>query len=180
MGQPKPTNPFLVWPTQFDPINTFYLHCQLGHMFNITATFCLMSPMARCRRKVTQLQSISTGLMYAMWANDFPLWAGPPISSKQQTKFERFKTQKKGARYQTICGLSSLVWTQCENFYKEKLNTQMFVLFMTKCLGTSVLSLHRSIIVSARCWSQHSCAHWQSYLSHSLNTSDRLWDRAPA
>lgn len=33
--------------------------------------------------------------------------------------------------------------------------------------------------VYASCWGQQSCAHWQSYLSHSLNTLDRLWGRAP-
>lgn len=33
--------------------------------------------------------------------------------------------------------------------------------------------------VYASCWGQQSCAHWQSYFSHSLNTLDRLCGRAP-
>lgn len=34
--------------------------------------------------------------------------------------------------------------------------------------------------VYASCCGQQSCAHWQSYLSHSLNTLDRLWGWGPA
>ncbi len=52
------------------------------------------------------------------------------------------------------------------------------------CCHRSLLShTHQGRSVSfvyASCSGQQSCAHWQSYLSHSLNTLDRLWGWGPA
>lgn len=140
------------------------------------ATFCashiLLSPKAQCQRD---------------WSK--------PWSEVSNTTYQNKKT----ANYSPlVAGASCLVRTQCATWKKNRLvhvclvydqNFTFFFFLSTVCerdpfCHCSLLShthqCHSISFVYASCCGQQSRAHWQSYLSHSLNTLDRLWGWGPA
>jgi len=147
----------------------------------------MLSSKSRC--KVTKLQLIWILLIILLYevkfgTNDISPW--PEVQRFKKKTIVCHLLQEHSLLYHAWLGQ---IWKKNRHvnvyFVYDRDFTVFFITVCARdhcCHCVLCYLTHRCRSVSfvyASCWGQQSCAHWQSYLSHSLNTLDRLWGRAP-